>query len=127
MHKNWNEFIIIGEHLFTTEMDRPASQTQLTWYGINRIKIRMMATSIVSTIILPSFYRSFLEGQLAPAASFSEKIWVPDLYFNNEKSSRFHKVWLDNKLIRITREGEITYRYLIPRRCGWVLSFSTAF
>ncbi|CAG5104677.1 Oidioi.mRNA.OKI2018_I69.chr1.g1444.t1.cds [Oikopleura dioica] len=46
---------------------------------------------------------------IAPDATYLDKIWVPDLFFNNEKSSRFHDITLKNKLVRISREGEVVY------------------
>jgi len=52
------------------------------------------------------------EETIAPDASYLSKIWVPDLFFNNEKSSRFHSVWIDNKLLRVSRKGEVKYRFI---------------
>ena len=31
---------------------------------------------------------------IAPDATYLDKLWVPDLFFNNEKSSRFHDITL---------------------------------
>ena len=54
-----------------------------------------------------------LEGKIAPDASYLDRLWLPDLFFNNEKSSRFHSIWIDNKLFRVSNDGEITYRFHI--------------
>ncbi|XP_077984703.1 glycine receptor subunit alphaZ1-like [Glandiceps talaboti] len=36
-------------------------------------------------------------------------IWVPDIFFTNEKEGRFHQVTVDNKLLRIWPHGEVLY------------------
>ena len=38
---------------------------------------------------------------IAPDATYLDKLWVPDLFFNNEKSSRFHDITL-----KVNQEGE---------------------
>nr|XP_002737456.1 PREDICTED: glycine receptor subunit alpha-3-like [Saccoglossus kowalevskii] len=38
-----------------------------------------------------------------------EKIWVPDLYFINEKDGKFHSITVDNKLLRISPNGDVLY------------------
>ena len=35
------------------------------------------------------------------------KIWVPDTYIVNSKESSFHKVILDNKQIKISKNGQV--------------------
>ncbi|XP_041357673.1 glycine receptor subunit alphaZ1-like [Gigantopelta aegis] len=42
-----------------------------------------------------------------------ENIWVPDLYFLNEKSASFHTVTVPNKMLHIYNDGEIIYRLRI--------------
>ena len=37
-----------------------------------------------------------------------DRIWVPDLIFTNEKSSRFHDITTKNKLVRI---GKLTSKF----------------
>ena len=66
------------------------------------------------------------EETIAPDASYLSKIWVPDLFFNNEKSSRFHSVWIDNKLLRISRKGEVKYRYQLTYICTLYCNFQYA-
>jgi hypothetical protein len=37
------------------------------------------------------------------------RLWVPDLYFPNEKRSNFFNVMTDNKMMRLHRNGTIDY------------------
>ncbi len=39
----------------------------------------------------------------------AERIWVPDLFFANEKRASFHAVTVHNRLIRIYPNGDIFY------------------
>lgn len=39
-----------------------------------------------------------------------DKIWVPDLYFPNEKKASFHEVTVPNRMLHIYADGSITYR-----------------
>lgn len=36
-------------------------------------------------------------------------VWVPDTFFRNEKKAQFHKVTIDNKLMRLKADGELWY------------------
>ena len=38
-----------------------------------------------------------------------ERIWIPDLFFSNEKNSYFHDITVPNKYIRIGKDGEVLY------------------
>ena len=40
---------------------------------------------------------------------FTSKIWVPDLFFANEKRASFHDVTVQNKLIRLFPNGDMFY------------------
>ncbi|XP_042876677.1 gamma-aminobutyric acid receptor subunit beta-like [Penaeus japonicus] len=40
---------------------------------------------------------------------FAEKIWVPDTFFANDKSSYLHDVTEKNKMVRLHGDGTITY------------------
>ncbi|KAG0727564.1 Gamma-aminobutyric acid receptor subunit beta-like [Chionoecetes opilio] len=40
---------------------------------------------------------------------FAEKIWVPDTFFANDKSSYLHDVTEKNKMVRLHGDGSITY------------------
>mgnify|MGYP000738211098 CR=1 FL=1 len=40
-------------------------------------------------------------------ASLLDRIWMPDLIFTNEKSSRFHNVTTENKLVRLSKNGDV--------------------
>ncbi|KAJ8675811.1 hypothetical protein QAD02_011597, partial [Eretmocerus hayati] len=48
-----------------------------------------------------------------------ERIWRPDTYFYNGKHSYVHTITVPNKLLRITREGDILYsmRLTIKAKC----------
>ncbi|XP_074596834.1 glutamate-gated chloride channel-like isoform X2 [Brevipalpus obovatus] len=37
------------------------------------------------------------------------RVWLPDLFFRNEKKGRFHKIILPNVLLRIYPNGRVTY------------------
>eukprot|EP00058_Branchiostoma_floridae_P027587 XP_002613078.1 hypothetical protein BRAFLDRAFT_89960 [Branchiostoma floridae] len=41
--------------------------------------------------------------------SLLSKIWVPDLFFANEKGANFHQVTTQNRLLRVSPEGYILY------------------
>ena len=51
-------------------------------------------------------------------ASAMTMIWVPDLYFTNEKKANFHDVTVPNKLMHIFPEGRVLYsaRYVTCTR-----------
>ena len=38
-----------------------------------------------------------------------DKIWVPDLFFPNEKQAHSHCISVPNKLIRISPDGRVLY------------------
>lgn len=42
-------------------------------------------------------------------ANAIEKIWVPDLYFPNEKRSNFHDVTMPNRMLRMYEKGDILF------------------
>ena len=39
-----------------------------------------------------------------------ESVWVPDLYFRNEKKAYFHTVTFPNKMLHLFHDGTINYR-----------------
>lgn len=41
--------------------------------------------------------------------SMLDSIWKPDLFFANEKGAHFHEITTDNKLLRISRNGNVLY------------------
>ena len=54
-------------------------------------------------------------------ASLLDRIWMPDLIFTNEKSSRFHNVTTENKLVRLSKNGDVytsTRISLVMQRLG---------
>ncbi|CAI9722939.1 glycine receptor subunit alpha-2-like isoform X2 [Octopus vulgaris] len=56
-------------------------------------------------------YSSYLEDPfLELNTKFIEKLWVPDLYFANEKHASFHLVTMPNKMVHLYKNGTIKYR-----------------
>ena len=49
------------------------------------------------------------EGHVEIDAKNLEKLWVPDLYFPNEKRAYYHNVLMPNKMLRIFKGGDVTY------------------
>ena len=45
---------------------------------------------------------------ILPAKSI-EKIWVPDLFFPNEKSADYHDVTVQNQVVKIFPNGTVRY------------------
>ena len=39
-----------------------------------------------------------------------KEIWVPDLYFANEKEASFHDVTVPNKMMHLYSDGTVQYR-----------------
>ena len=42
-------------------------------------------------------------------ARMVKSIWVPDLFFPNEKKSHFHDITVPNRLVRIASDGTVFY------------------
>ena len=42
----------------------------------------------------------------------SDKVWMPDTFFRNEKIGRFHKILQPNLYVRVFPDGDVLYRYL---------------
>ena len=38
-----------------------------------------------------------------------EKIWVPDIYFPNEKKAKFHKIMMSNRMLRLFKNETVSY------------------
>jgi len=36
-------------------------------------------------------------------------IWIPDTFFRNEKRAQFHEVTVDNRLMRVEKDGSVWY------------------
>ncbi|XP_033752015.1 glycine receptor subunit alpha-2-like [Pecten maximus] len=43
-------------------------------------------------------------------AKLIEDVWVPDLYFTNEKSASYHEVTVPNKMMHLYSDGRVVYR-----------------
>ena len=48
-------------------------------------------------------------SSIAMDARMVQSIWVPDLFFPNEKKSHFHDVTVPNRLLRIYNNGTVFY------------------
>ncbi|OQR76157.1 gamma-aminobutyric acid receptor alpha-like [Tropilaelaps mercedesae] len=57
--------------------------------------------------------------KLSVSWQFLERIWTPDTYINNGKSSYLHKVSVPNKFIRLQSDGTLKYsmRLTIRAKC----------
>lgn len=55
---------------------------------------------------------------LALSNNMLDKIWVPDTYFENSKSSKFHKVTMVNKLLSISPDGGVHYNARVTVRAS---------
>ncbi|XP_022660141.1 gamma-aminobutyric acid receptor subunit alpha-6-like isoform X1 [Varroa jacobsoni] len=57
--------------------------------------------------------------KLSVSWQFLERIWTPDTYINNGKSSYLHKVTVPNKFIRLQSDGTLKYsmRLTIRAKC----------
>lgn len=56
-----------------------------------------------------------------------DKIWLPDTYFVNSKSSKFHKVTTQNTLLSISGDGLVHYntRLVQPKSVILLLTFES--
>lgn len=54
-------------------------------------------------------YSEYPDDSLDLDPSMLDSIWKPDLFFANEKGANFHEVTTDNKLLRISKNGNVLY------------------
>ncbi|XP_005376231.1 PREDICTED: glycine receptor subunit alpha-1 isoform X1 [Chinchilla lanigera] len=54
-------------------------------------------------------YNEYPDDSLDLDPSMLDSIWKPDLFFANEKGAHFHEITTDNKLLRISRNGNVLY------------------
>ncbi|KAJ8338465.1 hypothetical protein SKAU_G00374310 [Synaphobranchus kaupii] len=54
-------------------------------------------------------YSEYPDDSLDLDPSMLDSIWKPDLFFANEKGANFHGVTTDNKLLRISKSGNVLY------------------
>ncbi|XP_061690059.1 glycine receptor subunit alphaZ1 isoform X2 [Syngnathoides biaculeatus] len=54
-------------------------------------------------------YSEYPDNSLDLDPSMLDSIWKPDLFFANEKGANFHEVTTDNKLLRISKNGNVLY------------------
>jgi hypothetical protein len=56
-------------------------------------------------------FHGFIDAEyLELDANLIKSIWVPDLYFTNEKVASFHDVTVPNKMLHLFSNGRIVYR-----------------
>ncbi|XP_052792417.1 glycine receptor subunit alpha-2-like isoform X2 [Mya arenaria] len=53
--------------------------------------------------------KNIADGYVEIDAKNLEKLWVPDLYFPNEKRAYYHNVLMPNKMLRVYKGGDVTY------------------
>ena len=56
------------------------------------------------------FYEMITDEYFELDSRFMVKVWVPDLYFTNEKRANFHSVTVPNKMLHLYNNGCIRYR-----------------
>ncbi|GIY63288.1 gamma-aminobutyric acid receptor subunit alpha-6 [Caerostris extrusa] len=56
-----------------------------------------------------SSQNSFKEGCTFYGLEISTKVWIPDTFFLNGKSSYLHKITVPNKFIRLRKDGQLKY------------------
>nr|XP_022291068.1 glycine receptor subunit alpha-4-like isoform X1 [Crassostrea virginica] len=56
------------------------------------------------------FYEMITDEYFELDSRFMVKVWVPDLYFTNEKRADFHSVTVPNKMLHLYNNGCIRYR-----------------
>ncbi|XP_070592835.1 glycine receptor subunit alpha-1 [Erythrolamprus reginae] len=54
-------------------------------------------------------YNEYPDDSLDLDPSMLDSIWKPDLFFANEKGAHFHEITTDNKLLRISKSGNVLY------------------
>ncbi|XP_030048525.1 glycine receptor subunit alpha-3 isoform X1 [Microcaecilia unicolor] len=54
-------------------------------------------------------YSEYPDDSLDLDPSMLDSIWKPDLFFANEKGANFHEITTDNKLLRISKDGNVLY------------------
>ncbi|XP_020668700.1 glycine receptor subunit alpha-1 isoform X2 [Pogona vitticeps] len=54
-------------------------------------------------------YNEYPDDALDLDPSMLDSIWKPDLFFANEKGAHFHEITTDNKLLRISKNGDVLY------------------
>ncbi|XP_048780299.1 glycine receptor subunit alpha-2-like isoform X2 [Ostrea edulis] len=56
------------------------------------------------------FYGMIKDDYFELDSKFMVKVWVPDLYFTNEKRASFHDITVPNKMLHLYKNGCIKYR-----------------
>ena len=48
----------------------------------------------------------------------SDKVWMPDTFFRNEKIGRFHKILQPNLYVRVFPNGDVLYSIRVSLTCA---------
>ncbi|BFZ14903.1 hypothetical protein BsWGS_17942 [Bradybaena similaris] len=70
-----------------------------------------------------NFTRLINSSRLEVDTKMMDMVWVPDVYFRNEKKGRFHDVTVPNKYMHLYQDGEVHYsmRLSLTLSCRMVL------
>ena len=68
------------------------------------------------------------EGYVEIDSKNLEKLWVPDLFFPNEKNAYYHDVLMPNKMLRVYDGGTLSYttRYR-ALQVSYILNYKTMY
>ncbi|XP_070542342.1 glycine receptor subunit alphaZ1-like [Ptychodera flava] len=61
---------------------------------------------------------------IPPSASLLDKIWIPDLFFTNEKSAHFHDQTVDNVMLRFYPNGDVLYSMRVSLTLACYMTFT---
>ncbi|XP_002730865.2 glycine receptor subunit alpha-2-like [Saccoglossus kowalevskii] len=61
---------------------------------------------------------------IPPSGTLLDKIWLPDLFFFNEKDSHFHDITTDNVLVRFAGNGDVLYSMRLSVKVSCNMDFS---
>src|SRR6218665_2149169 len=75
-----------------------------------RLSFYMRQTWFDSRFVFNSSEHSNIKRLKLDDSSFPQ-IWIPDVFFRNEKGASFHKVTQNNRLFYISEDGMLWYVY----------------
>ena len=79
-------------------------------FVLGKIKALFVLGKIKSLFVLGKIKSLFVLGKIKYLTlTETDKIWMPDLFFKNEKTGHFHEIILPNTYIRIFPNGDVLY------------------
>ncbi|XP_070542657.1 glycine receptor subunit alphaZ1-like isoform X1 [Ptychodera flava] len=72
----------------------------------------------------PRLRYNLTTSHIPPSAFMIDKIWIPDLFFTNEKHAYFHDVTRDNVLLRFFPNGDVLYSVRLTLTLACPMRFS---